>query len=112
MRKFKFRAWGGDKMYDMIDMGDWSLEHVVDPDTEVWELMQFTGLHDKDGKEIYEGDVVRFCKGELWIVKWEQTGNENGYAWVGFSTPIEQDIARCEIIGNIYENKEQDHDKT
>lgn len=65
MRAIKFRAWNGKKMYvpDYVSGdGRGEFEHLEYEGTCFVEstLMQFTGLHDKNGKEIYEGDVVSF----------------------------------------------------
>lgn len=69
------------------------------------ELMQSTGLKDKNGKEIFEGDVVK-CNGLLgtiesfkamWICSFMKYNN---YQKVGF---FAQEI---EVVGNIYENPE------
>lgn len=94
MRTIKFRAWDtiGKKMY-MPDATDWEQIHIQ-LDGEINEavfagyyntlyrtditsriiLMQFTGLHDKNGTEIYEGDVarVRYKMGEN--KQWETEG--------------------------------------
>lgn len=66
-------------------------------------IMQFTGLQDKNGKDIYEGDVVRRYTGYVFETKVREyrLGEINqtsayGYGW------HESD----EIIGNIYENPE------
>ena len=72
-------------------------EHDADRDyieMDKIELLQFTGLLDKNGKEIYEGDIVRREDSLNWIVKWEGQGFE----------PIE--LEKWEIIGNIHENPE------
>jgi hypothetical protein len=81
------------------------------------EIMQFTGLLDKNGKEIYEGDIVRHQNGFIYIVEFSEInglwclvqprkkdGNVLGGVYTGGING--QDIWRCEILGNIYENPE------
>lgn len=71
-------------------------------------LMQFTGLLDKNGKEIYEGDVVR-VRDHIYQVSWIEEAAAlrlKGIDWV-FGLAFNQALQRSrEIIGNIYENPE------
>jgi len=63
MREIKFRAWDKDlhKMYNK-----WT---VIPDDDRSHILMQYTGLKDKNGKEIYEGDIVKHKNGKNYEVK-------------------------------------------
>ena len=78
-------------------------------------LGQFTGLYDKNGKEIYEGDIIRFSKlpGNVCEVKWNKSiaafcirfsiENKLGIRPLGVWQEWEKNI---EIIGNIHDNPE------
>ena len=72
------------------------------------ELMQFTGLHDKDGKEIWEGDILKYKLFGFCLVEYVppsftlKSKNNLGDIWyLGFPQ-----IDNLEVIGNIYENRE------
>lgn len=121
MRSIKFRAWdtAAKQMLTNTSLSvrfDGEVVHAVDTDN-AWkhvDLMQFAGLYDKNGKEIYEGDVVQFYmdgvgKGEglqMRVVKWSPTitGFDpfNDYSQHCCNWSV--DMKTVEIIGNIYEN--------
>ena len=103
MREIKFRVWDKEEKKMLNDSrATWILHtrnHV--PYSDRYVLMQYTGLKDKGGKEIYEGDIVKDNFGH-----WDKQPVEmTPLFWHEF---IEYGLenASLEIIGNIYENPE------
>ena len=76
----------------------------------IFDLMQFTGLLDKNGKEIYEGDIVNCTVFSHRIVKYnDKQASFKYYApTLNISSEmLKSDVERHdEVIGNIYENPE------
>ena len=121
-REIKFRAWHKDlkKMFKIgqitLEKGTWNFEPndrdfigMSIPFQPSFVLMQYTGLHDKNGKEIYEGDIVKikYRDEDIGKVIYEHNGfsidvtnmNKN-YGRVSFVNNF------MEVIGNIYDNQE------
>lgn len=129
MREIKFRAFVDNKMYKVVGLDLWSdsvsehtftiwdddLDDSIELDTTEFGLMQYTGLKDKNGKEIYEGDIVKY--------NYNNQVYQDVYAKVEYSIAgfrlnadyISRHLSRhiriantdyYEVVGNIYENPE------
>jgi len=106
MRIIKFRAWGtfGKNMNYQIQGEDlWCFLRRVSG----MELMQYTGLKDKNGVEIYEGDILD----NDGIVEWNEVEyrwsvKDKGYDGYDQWHPLEYKNCPIEVTGNIHENKQ------
>jgi uncharacterized phage protein (TIGR01671 family) len=115
-REIKFRAW--DKMEEMVYIDDFywfEEEGVHDSNGEGhychYELMQYTGLKDKNGKEIYEGDIIGNTKySEMYPKQIVFYNGSFGFWDKEDSIPeffmLYRYLSSREVIGNIYENPE------
>ena len=127
MREIKFRAWQKHhkEMFDVgaiqfhdprfvvksLSLSTWTFDEV--------EIMQFTGLIDSLGKEIYESDIVRFIgernAGDWAIISFRRGSfcfdasfdalNDGGFR-VTSSPLYNENEAEWKVIGNVYENPE------
>ena len=114
-REIKFRAWVKEdsemKGYMIThDSPELNYSELIDTHNENGNtiLMQYTGLTDKNGKEIYEGDVLEFPF-EMGIVYVINDGFRFAIKSFGSQTieyESEEVLKQTKIIGNIYENPE------
>jgi len=97
-REIKFRIW--DKELGMMcweDINNTPIKKIFQDNI----LMQYTGLKDKQGKEIYEGDMVaNKLNPKGFEVKWSKYGGFDFFC----DGKNSQDGRNWKIIGNIYEN--------
>lgn len=127
-REIKFRAWDGEKMMDTFSVqsnGD-GINYRGNIMTS-WVLMQYTGLKDKNGKEIYQGDIVQFINllevedrgyvkfrdGSFRLSKnlnpskeWDgeiRQWNDGSHDWYSIEN---LESFEMELVGNIYESPE------
>jgi uncharacterized phage protein (TIGR01671 family) len=119
MREIKFRAWNGKEMIspDYINrygLAAWSEDGILNLTDKV---MQYIGLHDKNGKEIYEGDVIAYDGYETitdyfevyWddeLGLWAMRGDVNKDGILFELQMRETNPEITSVIGNIYENPE------
>jgi len=120
-RPIKFRVWDKRENKGMSTQNmlyEAQLHHLWQDfvDYPGYELMQYTGLTDKNGKEIYEGDIVQYNQNSSYdnmdfIAKWSD--DKLGFIFQSNSgeqlvnqTPHLNRFKHLEVVGNIFENPE------
>lgn len=117
MREIKFRAWDKEKkkwvrvfelLFDikgkliglktMDDFGNIDRLNI-----NRYELVQYTSLKDKHGKEIYEGDIIKYLNGQNMFVQWNE---EEAMFCIDIGYWFYRCAKHSEVIGNIHENPE------
>lgn len=124
MREYKFRAWDNEnnQMLDVQELnfedcfygGEMQIKTTMYKDYFDYRempLMQYTGLHDKNGKEIYEGDILQIDVDKAWVM-WNDKYGYFQLVPIGdyyFDSDVigqALEYTKPEVIGNIYENME------
>jgi hypothetical protein len=105
MRDIKFRQWRPEsKSWHYFGFIDGICSGVISATLSVYPIMQFTGLHDKNGKEIYFDDFVKAPSDNIFQVIWYD--EEMRIALKHKDTIYNFNVGLYEVIGNIYENPE------
>ena len=117
MREIKFRAWDDGEMYVGVGLDPNTISYTIPKGVRGFDnfvyhpeavLMQYTGLKDKNGVEIYEGDLLTDADGRIGSVLWSMAGwyyqNMNGT--YGLWAVVDNFIGGRQlcVVGNIYEN--------
>lgn len=112
MKELRFRAWDGKRMIeDVIPASETSIIELYDRyewgETEVKAVEQYTGLKDKNGKDIFIGDIVSEHNGDIVGEIIQKPSGEYCIAWIGIyagSSILYDELSMCEVVGNIHEN--------
>ena len=117
MRETKFRAYHKERK-EMFEIASIDFEEkkaalsngiikLLNVDSKQFELLQYTGLKDKNGKEIYEGDIYHVGdKNIRYLAVWFDSGFEGKQLRSTSYTGLKSWAKDIEILGNIYENPE------
>ena len=111
MREIKLRAWDEEKKemhraFDLSQNPKYWWEGNKD-----YPLMQYTGLHDKNGKDLYEDDLITFQLYNEWSNTWDKRNERVIWSmdrWTTDQTNYDLSMPSqyFEVIGNIYETED------
>jgi hypothetical protein len=116
MREIKFRQWHGNQFtywgMDIDYPGTFTGPSTVDGQKSHEPHQQFTGLRDKNGKEIYEGDILFWQgNGKNWIVFWDEGAYRMNATDDHEPVKLNENLfgrrtRYLAVIGNVYETGE------
>ena len=105
MIEIKFRIWNchGQVMHQWPELVEGNKIHLLDKQQPTYKVMQYIGLKDKNGVEIYKGDIVGVNE-VLLEVKYLSPS----FRFFGVADTYGSELAhcRCEVVGNIHQNPE------
>lgn len=124
MREIKFRAWDGQDTMIYFDFDsikhdgliDWNEKKYSDTGGGLYiancEIMQYTGLQDKTGRDIFEGDIIQWINyttnngmKNITVIKYDDK-DASFYIGSWYDRDFPDTSEEALIIGNIYENPE------
>jgi uncharacterized phage protein (TIGR01671 family) len=110
MRDFEFRVWDKERrgflscINDRLRFGCDSIVTIPVDSRKNFAIQQFTGLFDKNGKKIFEGDIVRVKMGNRRNLVTEVIYTGGQFSPFPLSDDCRSKVDDAEVVGNIFEN--------